>query len=105
MEEQCYNICMQTPIGAKYGTMEFTVIGEEISGYFNLMNHCEPFTGTIDEYGYCHITGHIVTLLRNIRIEACGRIFNGSMELCVKGERNMFEITGMLCERGVKQEV
>ena len=95
MYENAYNILMQTPVGVKYGTISFNVTDGKISGEMDMLNHCEPITGTIDEFGYCHITGQIVTLVRNIDFKATGRIYNGNLNLSARGERNAFEITGV----------
>lgn len=95
MFENSYNILMQTPVGVKYGTITFNVADGKLSGEMNMLNHCEPISGTIDEFGYCHITGQIVTLVRNINFQATGRISNGSLNLSARGERNIFEITGV----------
>lgn len=95
MYDNSYNILMQTPVGVKYGTMNYNVTDGIINGEMSLLNHCEPISGTIDEFGYCHITGQIVTLVRNINFKAAGRIYNGNLNLSAKGERNIFEITGV----------
>ena len=95
MYENNYNILMQTPVGVKYGTLSYNVENGKVQGEMNMLNHCEPITGTIDEFGYCHITGQIVTLIKNIKFQATGRIFDGKLNLSAKGERNSFEITGV----------
>lgn len=106
MEAQCYNIRMKTPIGVKYGKMTIdSTYNEKISGHISLMNHCEPFTGTINESGYCHITGNIITLIKKIKIEADGRIYNGKLKFSVKERNNILEIIGTKCENGVEVSV
>ena len=95
MYENAYNILMQTPVGVKYGTISFNVTDGKIKGEMDMLNHCEPISGTIDEFGYCHITGQIVTLVKNIKFQATGRIYNGNLNLSARGERNAFEITGV----------
>ncbi len=95
MYENNYNILMQTPVGIKYGSLSYNVRNGKLNGEMNMLDHCEPVEGTIDEYGYCHITGHIVTLVKDIGFQATGRIFENSLHLSAKGERNIFEITGV----------
>ncbi|MBQ3969972.1 MAG: hypothetical protein II685_05765 [Clostridia bacterium] len=95
MYDNMYNILMQTPVGIKYGTLFFNIDTGTIVGELNILNHREPIKGTIDEFGYCHLTGQIITLMKRIDFQATGRMHNGTLNLSAKGERNIFEITGV----------
>lgn len=94
MGEKLYKILMKTPIGVKHGTMACDIEGEAVSGYLNLLNHSEPFSGKIDENGHCIIEGRIVTLMRSMLFDADGEICDDYLFLSLKSGRNNFEITG-----------
>lgn len=94
MGGKIYKILMKTPIGVRHGTMTCEVTGKSISGYLNLLNHSEPYSGKIYENGHCTISGHIVTLMCSMLFDAVGEIFDDSLYLSVRTGRNIFEITG-----------
>lgn len=94
MGEKLYKIFMKTPIGIRVGSMTCEVEGETVSGYLNLLNRSESFSGKIDEKGHCVIKGRIVTLMRNMLFDAEGEIYDDYLFLSLKAGRNNFEITG-----------
>ena len=51
MLERKYRILMQTPIGDRAGTLEVQIEQNKIHGYLDMLNHSEPFVGSIDEEG------------------------------------------------------
>lgn len=96
MSETYYQIEMQTPIGIKRGTMRVQTAQNEISGLLELLNHSEPFYGSIDMEGYCKFAGHIVTLMRKIEYVAFGKISSESICLSLQEERGTYQITGVV---------
>lgn len=90
----CYNIIMQTSIGARYGTMSVTVDNSKIDGMMNILKKANPFSGTIDDKGDCQIHGEITTLMRTIPYEAAGRITKGGLHLKIEGEQECFDVSG-----------
>lgn len=92
-----YSVSMRTPIGVRRGHMTVYQRPGKISGYLDILNHEEPFTGTVDEEGNCEITGKIVTLIRTICYTATGRITPDSLTLSISDERHVLEITGIPC--------
>lgn len=100
MYEQRYAIVMQTPLGKKYGTLTATVSGHMLSGWLDVLEHREPFEGTIDCAGNCRITGILTTLMRKVAFIATGKMTPTAVYLQMKGERNVFELSGVSCPEG-----
>lgn len=94
MGKQSYRITLQTPMGARYGTMSVNWADKMLNGMMDILNHKEPFKGTVEENGDCRITGRLVTLMRNIEFTAVGNISPEFVYLAVQGERNNFELYG-----------
>ena len=90
MTEWDYDITLKTPLGRRYGTMCVKIAREQMSGSMTLLNHEEPFCGTVDEKGNCSIEGRLVSLLRGIPFRGQGRIDRDSVHLLLRGERNVF---------------
>lgn len=95
MNERRFVIEMHTPLGVRHGTMRVSVAQDVISGYLDVMNHAEPFSGKIDRDGYCEFSGKIITLMRVIPYHAAGRIKDHQISLDLSGERNLFRIAGI----------
>lgn len=89
-----YDVIMQTPIGARYGTMSVTVDNSKINGMLDILKKANPFYGKINEKGDCKIKGELTTLMRTIPYDATGWITKEALALKVKGERESFEISG-----------
>lgn len=100
MSEQCYSIVMQTPIGKKYGTLIASISGNSLCGWLDVLEHREPFEGTIDCAGNCRITGTLITLMRTVSFIATGQLTASAVHLQVQGERNVFELSGVSCPDG-----
>lgn len=96
MENRIYNIEMDTPIGLRYGTMTLCSTGNKVNGTLALLEHSEPFNGTVDENGNCTIYGRLVTLMRTIHYTANGKISEKGIELLLHGEQNNFKVRGTL---------
>lgn len=95
MENIKYSIVMHTPIGLRYGTINICQAEGQIKGTLDILNHSEPFSGTLDSEGNCTICGRLVTLMRNISYTAIGSFDEKTIELLLQGERNKFKITGI----------
>lgn len=94
MKDRKYNITMNTPIGSRYGTISISLENSRIFGTLNLLEHSEPLSGLIDGEGNCTIYGKLKTLMRTVEYTAIGKITEKAIELSMKGERNIFKITG-----------
>ncbi len=94
MKNRKYNIVMDTPVGSRYGIIDLYGSDNQIRGTLDLLDHSEPFGGTIDSNGNCIICGHIITLMRTIDYTAIGRITEKSIELSLQSKQNHFKITG-----------
>lgn len=97
MMEKTYNIFMHTPLGKKKGTLTASIKGDMLSGWLDILEHRQPFEGTVDEAGNCQISGSFVTLMRTVSYIAAGKITSSSVNLQMKGERNVFEVSGIVC--------
>lgn len=89
-----YDVCMRTPVGNRLGHMTVCTNAGRVSGYLDILNHREPFDGTIDEAGNCEVSGKIITLMRTISYDAAGTITQGGIKLFIKDDNNVLEITG-----------
>ena len=97
MSETQYNVRMYTPLGAKKGTLTVERKESQLKGFLNILGHKEPFEGIVDKMGNCRITGLYITLLREVSYVATGKISSSSVHLQVKGQRNVFELSGNSC--------
>lgn len=97
MAERMYEIEMQTPLGIKRGTLKIYIEQDKISGFLDVMNHSEPFAGSIDGEGYCEFTGRMITLMRTIEYKASGKLDEDGLSLALYGERNTFQVIGTAC--------
>lgn len=91
---QIYNVCMQTPIGKRYGCMNVQAENGRISGTLDILQHSETFCGTIDEGGICEFTGKIITLIHTMPYVATGTITEDSLNISLKCGKSIFELTG-----------
>lgn len=95
MPKQSYHIVMKTPIGERYGTMTALWENELLDGVMEILGHTEAFHGTVDEDGNCRIEGQLISLKRIIPFMAMGQISTTMLQLSLRGDRNIFEITGV----------
>ncbi|MGM9521756.1 MAG: hypothetical protein ACI3VB_04680 [Oscillospiraceae bacterium] len=91
-----YIIQMRTPLGNRSGTLEVQIEKDTVKGYLDVLKHSEPFEGCIDEDGHCCISGKLITLMNIIPYTATGRITLDSLDLSLKGGRNIFSVTGTI---------
>lgn len=103
MWKRKYDITMMTPVGARYGTMAFTVKNCEIHGILNILKKENPFSGTMDEAGNCRIRGEITTLMQRILYDAAGQISSSALYLKLTGAQDCFEISGTAVPEAEKE--
>lgn len=89
-----YDVRMRTPIGIRIGRITVTENQGKIHGFFDILNHCEPFSGTIDQNRNCDVTGKIITLMRTIHYHAVGKILPEEISLSIQDGYHTLEITG-----------
>lgn len=99
MTETNYKIFMHTHLGKKPGMMTINRNGNMLNGYLNILQHEEPFEGTIDQTGAAKLTGTYVTLMRTVPFVAVGKISGSAVHLQVQSERNVFELSGTACPK------
>lgn len=101
MREQAftaYNVRMQTSIGSRRGQMTVCIRSGRVVGYLNILQHSEPFEGTIDDSGNCKITGKLITLMRTVHYAATGTITPERLYLSLSDGQHILEITGTPCQ-------
>ncbi|MGN0165436.1 MAG: hypothetical protein ACI39R_04575 [Lachnospiraceae bacterium] len=94
-----YSVRMKTSVGIRLGLMTVCREKDIITGFFNILNHNEPFTGIIDENGNCELSGKIVTLMRTINYVAAGTITCNNIDLSIQDGRHTLKITGTPCQQ------
>ena len=95
--DRAYDIRMQTSIGVRLGHMTVCRRDDEINGYLEILNHKEPFEGTIDADGNCKVAGTIITLMRTIHYVAIGNMTPDSLTLSITDGHHVLDITGTAC--------
>ena len=99
MTENEYNICLQTPIGPRYGKMRIIKEQNKLSGFLDILKQPSAFTGEIDGNGNCTIYGKLVTLIQTIPYMATGRIAADKIFFILQGGQGSFEINGIACHK------
>ncbi|MGM9653508.1 MAG: hypothetical protein ACI3XP_07720 [Eubacteriales bacterium] len=92
-----FDVRMRTPVGIRFGHMTVCRTLGRVRGHLDILNHCEPFDGTIDDGGNCKLSGRIITLMRTINYEATGTITPDSLELSITDDRHILKIIGTPC--------
>lgn len=105
MFEQFYSIVMKTPLGKKYGILEVSVSENILSGWLDILGHKEPFNGIIDSNGNCSVNGTFITLMRTVSFSATGKLTASAVNLQIKDERNVFELSGVACSNPEERQV
>ena len=80
MKEKRYRICLSVPIGQRSGTMLLRESGDKVDGWIEVMEHRNPFSGSLCENGWMNLSGSIRTLVSSIRYTAEGTV-NGKQIL------------------------
>ena len=91
---------MHTPVGTRHGTISLRIDQNRMIGQLNILRHCNPFEGIIDEFGNCRIHGSFTTLMRTVPYTAAGHIGMDTLNLSLTGERNVLHITGVAQKKG-----
>ena len=102
-KHRIYSITMKTPVGVRHGKINIFIKDDRINGTLDMLARSEPLSGTVEKDGSCRINGYLTTLIRNVRYTAVGKITEDSIELSMKGERNIFKITGIADKEEVKE--
>lgn len=72
MIEKQYRICLSVPIGQRNGTIWLRDSGGDLSGWLEVMEHKNPFSGHLSDDGGINLSGIIQTLVSSIRYTATG---------------------------------
>lgn len=74
MKEKRYRICLSVPIGQRSGTMLLRESGSNLDGWIEVMEHQNPFYGSLSADGGMNLSGVIQTLVSIIRYTAAGTV-------------------------------
>lgn len=84
MSEKNYRICLNAPLGVRFGTMAIHETGGRVDGWLNVMNEKNRFSGVLLEEGQLALNGVIRTLISTMRYTATGTISGQKILLNLK---------------------
>lgn len=89
-----YDILLKTPLGDREGRLSVFAQQGLLEGEMQVLEHVTPFTGEIDESGFCRITGHLITALSTVPFVATGYIRPQRLDLVFLHRQHPFQIVG-----------
>ncbi|MGN1404186.1 MAG: hypothetical protein ACI4XB_07685 [Ruminococcus sp.] len=95
-----YNIVLSAPIGDKIGTLSAEVQDGNVQGILSVMEHENPFHGTVDAKGNCEISGTLKTLLRSVAYQGTGFLDSKEITLCLEIKKRTLLLTGTAIHYG-----
>lgn len=93
-EKHCFAIQMQTPLGARHGTLELRMSGPSVNGELRMFQKSSPVTGCLDADGHCRLYGRLSTLMNSFYYEAEGQISAGRLRLTLSAGTHVYTVTG-----------
>ncbi len=84
MNEKNYLICLNAPLGVRYGTMAIHETGGRVDGWLNVINEKNRFSGVLSEEEQLTLTGVVPTLISTMRYTATGTISGQKILLNLK---------------------
>lgn len=111
VDENNYNIFLETPLGIRKGMLHISVDNAEVNGYLELLGRHQPLSGKIGSDGQCCLNGKLKTLMSEFSYKATGNISGGRVDLTIsrgqhaliKKERCLLKITGYACSNTEKE--
>lgn len=92
---QEYDILLRTPLGDKKGRMSIALLHRgRLEGSVEVLEHATPFTGEMDESGFCRITGYLITALSTVPFAATGYIRPQQLDLRFRHNEQSYQIVG-----------
>lgn len=88
MEEKIYSICISVPLGKRNGLMHMQKNGNSISGWLDLMNHRNTFTGKFSDQKKLEISGVLKTLIGTVSYTATGIVTSHTVYLELTSDSN-----------------
>lgn len=89
-----YIVELHTELGKRTGKLELCVKGKKINGFLSLLKHKEPVIGKLKRDGNCELKGKIITLIRENKYIATGKLKEKELSLnCKMGAMN-YILTG-----------
>ena len=94
MLQKEYDILLRTPVGDKEGRMSVSAARGRLEGQLEVLEHATPFSGEIDESGFCWISGQLITALTTVPFLATGYIRSQRLDLVFQHRQQPFQIVG-----------
>lgn len=95
-----YTVLVETPLGAKTGTLEMTVINSEITGFIELLGVKNAVIGELCSDGNCSLDGMIKTPVRYFEFCANGYADTEKIELVLSNGSHSYKLTGKAKKEG-----
>lgn len=86
--------------GEEIGTLSAEVQGGNVRGILSVMEHENPFHGTVDSKGNCEISGTLKTLLRSVAYQGTGFLDSKEITLCLEIKKRTLVLTGTAIHYG-----
>lgn len=94
MTEWCYDIVLQTQLGARKGTLTLHITNGRITGVCRLLGYETSCEGTISEHGECLLRGEIRTFMSQIIYTGEGQANETYIDLSLNAGNNRFHLYG-----------
>lgn len=89
-----YIVELHTELGKKKGILELCVKGKKIDGFLSLFKHREPVIGRFMKDGNCELKGKIITLIRENKYIATGKLQEKEVNLNFAIGKKSYPLTG-----------
>ena len=89
-----YDILLRTPLGDREGRLSVCALRGRLQGEMEVLGHATPFSGDIDESGFCRIEGHLITALSTVPFAATGYIRPQRLDLVFQHRQQPYQIVG-----------
>lgn len=94
MIDGTYQIVMKAPLGKRYGRLTLKENENKLSGDIEILGHKNQIEGNILKDGSCRFSGLFVTLTRDIKFWAEGKMDEVKVEILVHTDSYTMPIIG-----------
>ena len=104
MKKYSFNVGLDTELGIRYGIARLTVTDNKVCGLLSILNHTEPFCGTINADSSCTVRGKIISLMKEVDYTAVGYITDDMIILTVKTDKADYVLKGTPIKEKIQTE-
>lgn len=94
MSEYKYNICIDTPLGSRYGQMTLAECAGVLEGRMEILGQTTRLHGDRSEAGICRLSGELITLYRVIPFVAQGILTPLEISLTLQTQERRYGLSG-----------